>query len=283
MSESNNTWVPPAKIEDLYAKTDGNKFSGINRPTAGPREDKQLDKGSAAVQLYSLATPNGQKVGILLEELAIDYDAHIISIMKGEQFTSGFVDVNPNSKIPAAVDYSGPNAQPVHLFESGSILQYFAEKHGQFIPKDPVARVACFNWLYWQMGGFGPFCGQFGHFFSYAPADQFGARDYGTSRYGMEVQRLCSVLDRHFADANNQYLAGSEYSIADMAVFPWYQHLRNGGYKNPGSGSNSKDFLSTDQYSHANAWADRLAARPAVQRGMTVCSNGKGKPWLDTA
>lgn len=265
----------------MYAATQGNTWSGINRPTAGAREEKSLVEGSAPIQLYSLATPNGKKVGILLEELGLDYDAHVISIMKGDQFSSGFVAVNPNSKIPAVVDKDGPDGKPINIFESGAILQYLAEKHGQFIPKDPRARVACFNWLHWQMGGLGPFCGQFGHFFAYAPADKGAAREYGTSRYGMEVQRLCSVLDQHLAASGDQYLAGEEYSIADMAVFPWYQALRQGGYKNPGSQVTSTAFLSMEQYTHANAWADKIAARPAVVRGVTVCSGGKSKPWLE--
>lgn len=270
-------WKPPSKIEELFAVTAGNKFAAINSPVAGARVEKELPEGTAPVQLYSLFTPNGQKVSILFEELELDYDAHVINIGKGDQFTSGFVKVNPNSKIPACVDKEGPNGSPINLFESASIVQYFAEKHGKFIPTDPAKRQECFNWVYWQMGGFGPFCGQFGHFFVYAPADKLETRDYGTSRYGMEVQRLCSVLDQHLA--KNEFLAGDEYSIADMVVFPWFHQLLTG--YNHSSGVTAAQFLSIDKYSHAVAWAQKLKARPQVQRGLQVCHiNGQGKPWL---
>lgn len=271
-------WTPPAKVEELYAATSGNKFASINAPTAGAREEKALPEGSAPFQLYSLATPNGQKVGILLEELGINYDAHFINIGKGDQFTSGFVGVNPNSKIPAALDKEGPDGKPINLFESASIMMYLAEKHNQFIPTNPRARVECMNWLFWQMGGFGPFCGQFGHFFVYAPDDKAETKNYGSSRYGMEVQRLCDVLDKHLAD--HTYLAGEEYSIADMSVYPWFNQLLQ-GYPHP-SGIKANEFLSVEEkYKNAVVWAERIRARPAVMKGITVCSAGKGKPWLE--
>jgi len=272
-------WSPPAKIEALYAATDGNKFASINRPTAGPRVTQELPVGSAPIQLYSLATPNGHKVGILLEELGVDYDAHVINIGKGDQFNSGFVDVNPNSKIPAAVDRNGPNGQPINLFESAAIVLYFAEKYNRFIPSDPRKRAEVMQWIFWQMGGLGPMCGNFGHFFVYAPSDKCETRDYGTARYGMEVQRLMHVLDRHLQ--GKTYLVGEEYTIADMVCFPWAHQLRS-GYKEATTGNTACAFLSIDKYANVVAWCDRIAARPAVQRGLTVCNwSGVGKPWLE--
>jgi GST-like protein len=274
------TWTPPAKIEELYSKTAGNQFASINRPTAGARAEVPLPEGTADIQLYSLGTPNGQKVSILLEELGVDYDAYVINIGKGDQFGSGFVAVNPNSKIPALVDKKGPDGAPVNLFESASMMLYLAEKYGRFIPTDPRQRAEVFNWLFWQMGGLGPMCGNFGHFFVYAPADQVQARDYGVARYGMEVQRLCHVLELHLSQPGRQYLVGDEPTIADFASFPWALQLRR-GYKQP-SGLGANEFLSFDKYTAVNAWIDRLLARPAVERGLTVCTNGKGKPWLET-
>jgi len=271
-------WTPPAKIEDLYASTAGNQFAAINAPTAGPRVEQDLPVGSAPFQLYSLATPNGQKVGIILEELGIEYDAHTINIGKGEQFTSGFVDVNPNSKIPAAVDRDGPDGKPINLFESASIVLYLAEKYHRFIPTDPRLKAEVFNWVFWQMGGQGPNTGAFGHFMVYAPADKVETRNYGVARYGMEVQRLCDVLDRHLA--GRTYIVGEEYSIADIIIYPWFRQLTI-GYKHP-SGIAANDFLSADKYKNALAWAERIGARPAVQRGITVNAFGQApKPWLE--
>jgi len=271
-------WKPPAKIEELFASTGGNQFAAINAPTAGPRVEQDLPVGSAPFQLYSLATPNGQKVGIILEELGIDYDAHSINIGKGDQFTSGFVGVNPNSKIPAAVDRDGPGGSPINLFESGSIVLYLAEKYQRFIPSDPRLRAEVMNWVFWQMGGQGPFTGQFGHFMAYAPADKVETRNYGVARYGMEVQRLCHVLDRHLA--TRTYLVGEEYTIADMMIYPWFRQL-NVGYKHA-SGIGASDFLSVDNYKNVQAWAERVGSRPAVQRGVTVCPfSGPPKPWLE--
>ncbi len=202
----------------------------------------------------------------------------VINIGSGDQFTSGFVSVNPNSKIPAMVDKEGPDGQPINLFESGSIVLYLAEKHGRFIPKDPRLRFEAMNWVFWQMGGQGPFTGQFGHFMVYAPADKCETRDYGTARYGMEVQRLCDVLNQHLA--TREYMVGDEYSIADIMIFPWFNQLQI-GYKHT-SGIAAADFLSVDKYTNVVAWAKRISERPAVQRGLQVChwSNG-AKPWLE--
>lgn len=204
-----------------------------------------------------------------------------INIGKGDQFTSGFVGVNPNSKIPALLDKEGPDGKPINLFESASILVYLAEKHGnKFYPTDPRLRAEVMNWLFWQMAGFGPMCGNFGHFMVYAPADKVEARDYGVARYGMEVQRLCSVLDLHLK--GRTYVVGEEYTIADMAIYPWFSQLMK-GYKHS-SGVSANDFLSIEKYTNAIAWADRIAQRPAVQRGVTVCNfAGIGKPWLETS
>eukprot|EP00600_Ochromonadales_sp_CCMP1393_P008759 CAMPEP_0174970958 /NCGR_PEP_ID=MMETSP0004_2-20121128/9711_1 /TAXON_ID=420556 /ORGANISM="Ochromonas sp., Strain CCMP1393" /LENGTH=295 /DNA_ID=CAMNT_0016220825 /DNA_START=47 /DNA_END=934 /DNA_ORIENTATION=- len=274
-------WTPPANIEELFASSAGNKWGAINAPTAGAREEKALPDGSAPVQLYSLATPNGQKVGIMLEELGIDYDAYTISIGKGEQFTSGFVAVNPNSKIPAAIDRNGPNGKPIHLFETGSIVHYFAEKHQKFYPQNPELRAEIFNWIMWQMGGQGPMTGQFGHFFVYAPLEKVETRNYGVARYGMEVQRMCDVLDKHLA--TRTFLVGEEYTIADIMCFPWFNHLMTGYIHS--SGITAKDFLKVEKYTHAVAWWQRINERPAVVRGLQVCKGGSAhpKPWLAAA
>jgi len=271
-------WCPPQKIEDLFAATDGNNFSQINRPTAGARSPDPVPRGEAAFQLYSLATPNGQKIGILLEELGVDYDAFVVNIGKGEQFSQGFVAVNPNSKIPCGVDHApGDAGAPVNLFESASMMLYLADKHARFIPSGARQRAECMNWLMWQMAGQGPMTGNFGHFMVYAPGDKVETRDYGVARYGMEVQRLCSVLDQHLA--SRTYLCNEEYTIADMAVLPWFQMLRTPkGYLHP-TGVGAKDFLSVAQYTHAARWADKLMTRPEVQRGLLVCRK-HGKPWL---
>lgn len=280
-SHSKMSWKPPPVIEDLYAATAGNKFSGINRPTAGSREEKALPRGNAPFQLYSLATPNGKKVSIMLEELGIDYDAHFISL-GGDQFGSGFVGVNPNSKIPAAVDFDGPDGKEINIFESANIVLYLAEKYKRFIPENPRLRVEMMNWIFWQMAGQGPMTGNFGHFFAYAPSDKIEARNYGVSRYGMEVQRLCDVLEHHLSEPpGREYIIGNEISIADFIIYPWAFTLRSDGYKIPEFPEIScSQFLSFDKYKNLIAWMDRLAVRPALQRGMTVCSGGVGKPWL---
>eukprot|EP01060_Flectonema_neradi_P041740 TRINITY_DN9_c0_g2_i2.p1 TRINITY_DN9_c0_g2~~TRINITY_DN9_c0_g2_i2.p1 ORF type:complete len:266 (+),score=65.57 TRINITY_DN9_c0_g2_i2:47-844(+) len=257
-----NVFTPPAKIEEMYPK----EFVGMNRPTAGAREQKELPVGKEDIQLYSLATPNGQKVSILLEELGVAYDAHRISINEGEQFFSGFVDVNPNSKIPALVDRSNPD-EPINVFESGNILMYLADKYGKFVPaKDDVRkRTELGNWLMWHMAGQGPMTGNFGHFYRSAPETEIDARTYGVRRYGMEVQRLMSVLDKHLE--GKRYILGDDYSVIDIACFTWW----NAKYRNKVTNINSHEFLSFDQYKNLTAWGERIAARPAVQRGMKVC------------
>lgn len=246
-----------------WDKDNGGKFASINRPIAGATHDKELPVGRHPLQLHSLATPNGVKVTVMLEELlalghsGAEYDAWPINISAGEQFGSGFVAINPNSKIPALVDRSGP--QPVRVFESGAILQYLAEKFGgAFLPAEGAARAECLSWLFWQMGS-APFLGGgFGHFFAYAP-EKF---EYPINRYAMEVKRQLDVLDRHLAQ--NAYLAGAQYTIADMAVWPWYGALVKGQLYEAG------EFLQVRDYRHVIRWADEIAARPAVQRGRKV-------------
>jgi GST-like protein len=273
------TWIPPEKVEDLYAKAGGNRFASINRPTSGARSDVALPRGDSQVQLYSLSTPNGIKVSILLEELGVDYDAHKISIMNGEQFHSGFVSVNPNSKIPAAIDMDGPDGQPIHLFESAAIMTYFADKYNRYnFSSNGRARQEMMQWIYFQMANQGPMTGNFGHFFVYAPEDKFETREYGTARYGMEVQRICDVMDKHME--GKTYFVNEEYSLADMALFPWFDQLRK-GYVHK-CGISAAAFLSVDRYANLNRWADMLLQREAVQRGTQVCSwaHEDTKPWL---
>ncbi|NVN11943.1 glutathione-dependent disulfide-bond oxidoreductase [Nguyenibacter vanlangensis] len=235
---------------------------GLNRPIAGATHDQELPVGRHPLQLYSLATPNGQKVTILLEELlaaghdGAEYDAWPIRIGQGDQFGSGFVDINPNSKIPALLDRSGP--EPVRVFESGSILLYLAEKFGAFLPADPAARAECLSWLFWQMGSAPSLGGGFGHFYAFAPTKI----QYAIDRFAMETKRLLDVLDRRLAAS--AYLAGSEYTIADIAAFPWYGGLVKGWLYG------AADFLSVQDYRHVLRWADTILARPAVQRGRMV-------------
>lgn len=241
----------------------GGQFASINRPVAGATHDKERPVGKHPLQLYSLATPNGQKVTIMLEELlakghtGAEYDAWLINIGDGDQFGSGFVQVNPNSKIPAMMDHSvNP---PLRLFESGSILLYLAEKFGDFLPTDAAARTEALNWLFWQMGS-APFVGGgFGHFYHYAPIKI----KYAIDRYAMETKRQLDVLNRHLAD--NRFMAGDDYSIADMAIFPWYGRLTTGGVY-----GEAATFLQGASYKNVVRWNDEIAARPAVQRGMMV-------------
>lgn len=245
-----------------WAKPSGGTFANINRPVAGPTHEQELPVGRHPLQLYSLATPNGQKVTILLEELlalghsGAEYDAWLIRIGQGEQFGSGFVDVNPNSKIPALMDRSGP--QPIRVFESGSILLYLAEKFGAFLPTEPASRTEALNWLFWQMGSAPYLGGGFGHFYAYAPVKI----EYAIDRFAMEVKRQLDVLDRRLAE--NEYLAGADYSIADMAVLPWYGGLAKGHQYG------AAEFLSVQDYANVQRWADALLARPAVKRGRMV-------------
>lgn len=246
-----------------YKAGNGGKFAGINSPTAGARTEKKLPVGEHPFQLYSLGTPNGVKVTIMFEELLelgikeAEYDAFLINIGEGDQFTSGFVEVNPNSKIPALVDKN--NGNPIHIFESGSILFYLAEKFGKFLPKDIAGRTRVMNWLFWQMGS-APFVGGgFGHFFAYAP-EKF---EYPIDRYAMETKRQLDVLDKELA--KNRFIAGDEYTIADMAIFPWYGLLvKDKSYPDAG------EFLSVHEYKNVIRWADEIIQRPGVARGRMV-------------
>ena len=254
-------YVPPRVW--TFSKPSGGTFANINRPVAGATHQKELPVGRHPLQLYSLATPNGVKVTILLEELlalghrGAEYDAWLIRIQEGEQFGSGFVAVNPNSKIPALLDRSGP--RPIRVFESGANLLYLAEKFGALLPKEPAARAECLSWLFWQMGA-GPYLGGgFGHFYAYAPAKI----EYAIDRFTMEVKRQLDVLDRRLAES--RYIAGDTYTIADIAIFPWYGGLVKGWLY-----STAAEFLSVQDYKHVQRWADMLLERPAVQRGRMV-------------
>ena len=240
----------------------GGRFANINRPIAGPTHEKELPVGRHPLQLYSLATPNGVKATIMLEELlelghgGAEYDAWLIRILEGEQFGSGFVAVNPNSKIPALLDRSGP--EPVRVFESGAILVYLAEKFGAFLPTAPAARAECLSWLFWQMGS-GPFVGGgFGHFYAYAPIKI----EYAINRYAMEVKRQLDVLDRRLGES--EYVAGPEYTIADMAIWPWYGGLVHGELYE------AAEFLQVGEYRNLVRWTEAVGNRPAVQRGRMV-------------
>jgi len=258
MTDSTTEYVPP-KVW-TWDQPSGGQFANVNRPIAGPTHDSALPVGRHPFQLYSLATPNGQKVGILFEELLAmghadaEYDAWPIRIGEGDQFSSGFVDINPNSKIPALVDRSG--AEPVRVFESGAILLYLAEKFGEFLG---TSRAETLSWLFWQMGS-APFLGGgFGHFFAYAPTKQ----EYPLNRYAMEAKRQFDVLNRRLAES--AYVAGPEYSIADIAIWPWYGGLAPGPHY-----AGADEFLATHQYEHVMRWAKAIDARPAVKRGRIV-------------
>ena len=252
-----------------WNKASGGRFANINRPIAGPTHDKDLPVGRHPLQLYSLGTPNGVKVTIMLEELlaaghkGAEYDAWLINIGEGDQFGSGFVAINPNSKIPALSDRSGP--KPIRVFESASILFYLAEKFDAFLPKDQPARAECMSWLFWQMGSAPYLGGGFGHFYAYAPTKI----EYAIDRFAMEVKRQLDVLDRHLADS--EFLAGAEYTIADMAVFPWYGGLQRGWQYG------AAEFLSVQDYKNVQRWGDALYARPAVKRGRMV-NRTSGEP-----
>lgn len=259
MSE-NAPYTPPAIWQ--WNKENGGQFASINRPVAGATHDKALPVGKHPLQLYSLGTPNGIKVTVMLEELlalghkGAEYDAWLIRINKGAQFGSGFVDVNPNSKIPALMDHS--SATPVRVFESGAILMYLAEKFGAFLPASGAARAECLSWLFWQMGS-APFLGGgFGHFYAYAPVKI----EYAIDRYAMEAKRQLDVLNQRLA--SHRYLIGDDYTVADMAVWPWYGSMVKGQAYDAG------EFLQVQEYTHVLRWADEIAARPAVQRGRKV-------------
>jgi len=252
-----------------WNKGGGGRFANINRPIAGPTHDKELPVGKHPMQLYSLGTPNGVKVTIMLEELlaaghsGAEYDAWLIKIGDGDQFGSGFVAINPNSKIPALMDRSGPT--PIRVFESGAILMHLAEKFGAFLPTETAARAECLSWLFWQMGSAPYLGGGFGHFYAYAPTKI----EYAIDRFAMETKRQLDVLDRRLAES--EYIAGSDYTIADMAIFPWYGGLAKGLLYE------SAEFLAVHEYKHVNRWADMLIQRPAVRRGRMV-NRLQGKP-----
>jgi GST-like protein len=258
---NDSTAYEPPKVW-TWNKASGGRFANINRPIAGPTHDKDLPVGRHPLQLYSLATPNGVKVTVMLEELlalghaGAEYDAWLIRISDGDQFGSGFVAVNPNSKIPALLDRGG--AQPIRVFESGAILLYLAEKFGAFLPQETAARAECLSWLFWQMGSAPYLGGGFGHFYAYAPTKI----EYAIDRFAMETKRQLDVLDRRLAES--AYLAGSEYTIADMAVWPWYGALAKGLLYGAG------EFLDVQQYRHVQRWTDHIAERPAVKRGRMV-------------
>ncbi|MGC2491587.1 glutathione-dependent disulfide-bond oxidoreductase [Candidatus Binatus sp.] len=253
-------YVPP-KVW-TWNKSNGGQFANINRPIAGPTHDKDLPVGRHPLQLYSLGTPNGVKVTIMLEELlalghsGAEYDAWLINIGNGDQFGSGFVAVNPNSKIPALVDRSG--STPIGVFESGAILLYLAEKFGAFVPTEASARAECLSWLFWQMGSAPYLGGGFGHFYAYAPEKI----EYAIDRFAMEVKRQLDVLERRLAES--EYIAGSIYTIADMAIFPWYGALAKGVLYG------AAEFLSVQDYKNVRRWADALVERAAVRRGRMV-------------
>ncbi len=251
----------PPKIW-TWNKANGGKFANINRPVAGATHEQELPRGQHPLQLYSLGTPNGVKVTVMLEELlalghkGAEYDAWLIRIQEGQQFSSGFVSVNPNSKIPALLDCSGE--QPVRVFESGAILLYLAEKFGALVPTDPAQRAECLSWLFWQMGSAPYLGGGFGHFYAYAPVKI----EYAIDRFAMEVKREMDVLNQRLA--NSRFIAGDHYTIADIAIWPWYGALAKGLLYESG------EFLQVHEYTHVQRWAEELAQRPAVQRGRMV-------------
>lgn len=254
------TYTPPTVW--TWNKANGGRFANINRPIAGATHEQDLPRGQHPLQLYSLATPNGVKVTIMLEELlaaghaGAEYDAWLIRINEGQQFGSGFVAANPNSKIPALLDCSG--AEPVRVFESGSILMYLAEKFGVFLPTEPTQRAECLSWLFWQMGSAPYLGGGFGHFYAYAPIKI----EYAIDRFAMEVKRQLDVLNQHLA--THRYMAGDDYTIADMAIWPWYGGMAKGQLYEGG------EFLQVQEYTHVIRWADEIAQRPAVRRGRMV-------------
>ncbi len=245
-----------------WNKANGGRFANINRPIAGPTHEQELPRGQHPLQLYSLGTPNGVKVTVMLEELlalghvGAEYDAWLIRIQEGQQFSSGFVNVNPNSKIPALMDYSG--ATPIRVFESGAILLYLAEKFAAFVPTDPAKRAECLSWLFWQMGSAPYLGGGFGHFYAYAPVKI----EYAIDRFAMEVKRELDVLNRRLAES--RYISGDDYTIADMAIWPWYGGMAKGTMYEAG------EFLQVHEYTHVIRWADEIAQRPAVKRGRMV-------------
>ncbi|WP_290496124.1 glutathione-dependent disulfide-bond oxidoreductase [Hyphomonas sp. UBA4494] len=264
---ADDTYIPP-KVWKWDAES-GGRFASINRPISGATHDKDLQVGKHPLQLYSLGTPNGVKVTVMLEELlaaghsGAEYDAWLVNIMEGDQFSSGFVSANPNSKIPALMDHS--TNPPTRVFESGSILLYLSEKFDAFLPKDPRKRTEALSWLFWQMGSAPYLGGGFGHFYAYAPIKI----EYAIDRFAMEVKRELDVLDKRLAD--NEFMAGDEYSIADMAIWPWYGALASGVVYDAG------EFLQVHEYENVQRWTKQIAERPAVKRGRMV-NRTFGKP-----
>ena len=271
--------LPPAyKVPIVWKPPPDGKMGQLgqmNLPTAGPQSDEQLPRGKHQLQLYSLGTPNGQKVTVMLEELGVDYDAWKISLAKLKQFTTGFVELNPNSKIPAMYDFDVlHDLPPIRIFESGSILIYLSEKFGgQFVPKERSSKAECLNWLMWQMGSGPIFGGGFGHFYVYSPIKI----EYCIDRYSMEVKRLLDVLDRHLSGTKSlsgatskRYICGDEYTIADMAIFPWIQVLE--------TGYNAKIFLQTERYGYVAEWKERILERKAVKRGLRINTSYHVRP-----
>ncbi|MFN7264096.1 MAG: glutathione-dependent disulfide-bond oxidoreductase [Phenylobacterium sp.] len=264
---SDAEYVPP-KIW-TWNRENGGRFANINRPVAGATHEKELPVGRHPMQLYSLGTPNGVKVTVMLEELlalghtGAEYDAWLIRINEGDQFSSGFVDINPNSKIPALLDRSGP--KPIRVFESGAIRVHLAEKFGAFLPTEPGARAECLSWLFWQMGSAPYLGGGFGHFYAYAPFKI----EYAIDRFAMEVKRQLDVLDRRLAES--EFIAGPDFTIADMAIWPWYGAMAKAELYGGG------EFLQVHEYVNVNRWADAIGARPAVKRGRAV-NRPFGKP-----
>ncbi len=261
MADTNTDTYTPPKVW-TFDSENGGQFANINRPVSGPTHEQVLPRGKHPFQLYSLATPNGVKVTVMLEELlalgfsAAEYDAWLIRINKGDQFGSGFVEVNPNSKIPALMDYSG--SKPIRVFESGSILMYLAEKFGVLLPTEPAARAECLSWLFGQMGSAPYLGGGFGHFYAYAPTKM----EYPINRFAMEVKRELDVLDKRLAES--RYVGGDDYSIADIAIWPWYGGLVLGQLYD------AAEFLAVHEYTHVLRWANDIAKRPAVIRGRMV-------------
>ena len=281
----------PITIEELFKR---NKLKSLNRPFAAPRSRAALPRGKQSFQLYSLATPNGQKVGILLEELGIPYDAHYI-IINGPQFSTGFIGANPNSKIPCAIDLEGPDGDPIALMESAAIMQYLCEKYPEkgFLPANRRLRYECMQWLFWQVSTQGPMTGNYGHFMVYAPGDKVEARNYGVERYGMDVMRICDVLERHLAGYRDmkgghenygvrEYLVGGRYTVADMACYPWAKMLfaesPNAAYNRHGQTPTYKFMDLKNKFPHLLKWVKRIDKRDSVRRGMLVC-HGTGKPF----
>lgn len=273
-SNNPNEWKANKTVEEHFDSLKGNKFGSINSSSSGSRFIKDLPKGTKSIQLYSSPTPNGWKASILLEELGVEYDSHLINISAGDQFGSGFVDVNPNSKIPCMVDYDpvatsskDSKKDPVRLFESGSIMVYLSEKYSSsMLPKDPTLRAECMNWMFWGLTGLSLTFGNFGHFFVYAPREKSEAINYGVARYGMETLRLLDVLNKHLSKKSGDYIVGDSITLADISVYPWVITLDK-GYK-------ATSFLGLEKeknrFPSLQKWLDTMGNRPAVKRGMKI-------------